>query len=158
MENVKKFKYSIAYVVSIVLVNVGFVYVAPVPLLGEMFPPMSLLVGVIFILRDFAQREIGHKVLGAMAIGAVLSYLMADPFVAIASVVAFIISELADWAVYTFTKKPLGQRILISSAVCTPIDSAVFLWMLGFFTPVGCLLMIVAKMLSALLIWWRLQD
>ena len=113
MENVKKFKYSIAYVVSIVLVNIGFVYVAPVPLLGEMFPPMSLLVGVIFILRDFAQREIGHKVLGAMAIGAVLSYLMADPFVAIASVVAFIISELADWAVYTFTKKPLGQRILI---------------------------------------------
>jgi len=158
MENVKKFKYSIAYVVSIVLVNVGFVYVAPVPLLGEMFPPMSLLVGVIFIFRDFAQREIGHKVLGAMAIGAVLSYLMADPFVAIASVVAFIISELADWAVYTFTKKPLGQRILISSAVGAPIDSAVFLWMLGFFTPVGCLLMIVAKMLSALIIWWRLQD
>ena len=158
MENVKRFKYSIAYVVSIVLVNIGFVYVTPVPLLGEMFPPMSLLVGVIFILRDFAQREIGHKVLGAMAIGAVLSYLMADPFVAIASLVAFIISELADWAVYTFTKKPLGQRILISSAVGTPIDSAVFLWMLGFFTPVGCLLMIVAKMLSALLIWWRIQD
>jgi len=158
MVDVKKFKYSIAYVVSIVLVNIGFVYVAPVPLLGEMFPPMSLLVGVIFILRDFAQREISHKVLGAMAIGAVLSYLMADPFVAIASVVAFIISELADWAVYTFTKKPLGQRILISSAVGTPIDSAVFLWMLGFFTPVGCLLMIVAKMLSALIIWWRLQD
>ena len=158
MENVKRFKYSIAYVVSIVLVNIGFVYVAPVPLLGEMFPPMSLLVGVIFILRDFAQREIGHKVLGAMAIGAVLSYLMADPFVAIASVVAFIISELADWAVYTFTKKPLGQRILISSAVGTPIDSAVFLWMLGFFTPVGCLLMIVAKMLSALLIWWRIKN
>jgi uncharacterized PurR-regulated membrane protein YhhQ (DUF165 family) len=158
MENVKKFKYSIAYVVSIVLVNIGFVYVAPVPLLGEMFSPMSLLVGVIFILRDFAQREIGHKVLGAMAIGAVLSYLMADPFVAIASVVAFTISELADWAVYTFTKKPLGQRILISSAVGTPIDSAVFLWMLGFFTPVGCLLMIVAKMLSAVLIWWRIKN
>ena len=158
MENVKRFKYSIAYVVSIVLVNIGFVYVTPVPLLGEMFPPMSLLVGVIFILRDFAQREIGHKVLGAMAIGAVLSYLMADPFVAIASVVAFIISELADWAVYTFTKKPLGQRILISSAVGTPIDSAVFLWMLGFFTPVGCLLMIVAKMLSAVLIWWRIKN
>ena len=158
MENVKRFKYSIAYVVSIVLVNIGFVYVTPVPLLGEMFPPMSLLVGVIFILRDFAQREIGHKVLGAMAIGAVLSYLMADPFVAIASVIAFIISELADWAVYTFTKKPLGQRILISSAVGTPIDSAVFLWMLGFFTPVGCLLMIVAKMLSAVLIWWRIKN
>ena len=57
----------------------------------------------IFILRDFAQREIGHKVLGAMAVGAVLSYFMADPFVAFASVVAFMISELVDWVVYTFT-------------------------------------------------------
>lgn len=158
MERLKQFKYSIAYVVSIVLVNIGFVYIPPVPLLGEMFPPMSILVGVIFILRDFSQREIGHRVLVAMGIGAILSYFMADPFVAIASVVAFMISELADWAVYTYTKKPLGQRILISSAVGTPIDSAVFLWMLGFFTPVGCLLMIVAKMLSALLIWWRIKD
>ena len=84
--NIMNYKFTIAYIVSIVAVNIGFVYIPPVPLLGEMFPPMSLIVGLIFIARDFAQREIGHKVLGAMAVGAILSYLMADPFVAIASV------------------------------------------------------------------------
>jgi|TARA_R110001583_G_scaffold161907_1_gene314082 queuosine precursor transporter len=152
-----RYKYTIGYVLSIVLVNIGFVFITPIPLLGEMFPPMSLIVGAIFILRDFAQREIGHRVLGAMAVGAILSYFMADPFIAIASVVAFFISEIVDWAVYTYTKKPLGQRILLSSAIGTPIDSAVFLLILGFFSPLGFLLMTIAKMIAAVAIWWRLK-
>ena len=158
MKKINQFKYSLAYVVSIVAVNIGFVYIPPVPLLGEMFPPMSLVVGLIFILRDFAQREIDHKVLIAMAIGAVLSYFMADPFVALASVVAFAISEMVDWAVYTFTKRPLKDRILLSSALGTPVDSAVFLLILGFFSPIGFLLMTVAKMLSAVIVWWRIKH
>jgi uncharacterized PurR-regulated membrane protein YhhQ (DUF165 family) len=158
MKKLNQFKYSLAYVVSIVAVNIGFVYIPPVPLLGEMFPPMSIIVGLIFILRDFAQREIGHKVLIAMAIGAVLSYFMANPFVAVASVVAFAISELVDWGVYTFTKRPLKDRILLSSALGTPVDSAVFLLILGFFSPIGFLLMTIAKMLSAILVWWRLNN
>ena len=158
MKKLNKFKYSLAYVVSILIVNIGFVYIPPVPLLGEMFPPMSLVVGLIFILRDFAQREIGHKVLIAMGIGAVLSYFMADPFVAVASVVAFAISELVDWAVYTFTKRPLKDRILLSSALGTPVDSAVFLLILGFFSPLGFLLMTVAKILSAIIVWWRIKN
>ena len=152
------YKYTIAYIVSIVLVNIGFVYVPMIPMFGEMFPPMTLIVGLVFILRDFAQREIGHGVLGAMAIGAILSYIMADPFIAIASVVAFGISELVDWAVYTYTKRPLKQRILLSSAIGTPIDSAVFLTMIGFFNPIGFILMTLGKMIAALIIWWGIKD
>jgi uncharacterized PurR-regulated membrane protein YhhQ (DUF165 family) len=83
---------------------------------------------------------------------------MADPFVAVASVVAFAISELVDWSVYTFTKRPLKDRILLSSALGTPVDSAVFLLILGFFSPLGFLLMTVAKMLSALIVWWRIKN
>ena len=156
--NIMNYKFTIAYIVSIVAVNIGFVYIPPVPLLGEMFPPMSLIVGLIFIARDFAQREIGHKVIGAMVVGAVLSYLMADPFVAIASVIAFAISEMVDWGVYTYTKRPLRDRILLSSALGTPVDSAVFLLILGFFSPLGFLLMTLAKMLTAVILWWRLKD
>ncbi len=93
-----------------------------------------------------------------MLVGAGLSYFMADPFVAWASLVAFAVSEIVDWAVYTYTKRPLRQRILFSSALGTPIDSAVFLTMLGFFSPVGFLLMTIGKMLAALIIWWRIKD
>ena len=92
--NMVKYKFTLSYIAAIVLVNMGFIYIPMIPILGEMFPPMSLVVGAVFILRDFAQREIGHKVLGAMLIGAGLSYIMADPFVAWASLVAFAISEL----------------------------------------------------------------
>ena len=145
-----QFKYSLAYILSILAVNYGFSLVPPVPLLGEMWPPMSLAVGAIFVLRDFAQREIGHRVIIAMLIGACLSYVMADPLVAVASVVAFLVSETADWAVYTYTKKPVKQRILLSSAIGTPIDSAIFLAMIGYFSIGGVALMVASKMVAAL--------
>ena len=92
-----------------------------------------------------------------MGVGAALSYLMADPYVALASLVAFLISELVDWYVYTFTGRPLSQRILLSSAISTPIDSAVFLEMIGHFSFVGFAMMTAAKMLAAGAIWWRLS-
>ena len=148
-----KFNFTAFYIILIVLVNWGFTVVPLIPILGEMFPPMSLAVGLIFVLRDFAQREIGHKVIGAMLIGGLLSYFMADPFVAIASVTAFLISESADWAVYTWTKKPFAQRILISSMVSTPIASAVFLAMIGHFSILAVVLMTISKMIGALIVW-----
>jgi uncharacterized PurR-regulated membrane protein YhhQ (DUF165 family) len=154
MEN---YKYTIAYIIGILSVNYGFSLVPPVPILGEMWPPMSLAVGLIFVLRDFAQREIGHRVIGAMLIGALLSYYLADPFVAVASVVAFLISETADWIVYTVSKRPLHQRIVISSAVGTPLDSAVFLAMIGYFSIGGVVLMTLSKMIGAFVVMYLVR-
>jgi len=151
-------KFTLIYIVSIVLINIGFVYVPMLPLFGtgEMYPPMTLIVGLVFVLRDYAQKEIGHKVLGAMAIGGILSYFMASPFVAIASVTAFLVSEIIDWAYYTWSKKSLRQRILISSLLSTPIDSAIFLIIINQFSFVATLAMFASKMLAALCIWYYL--
>ena len=153
-----QYKFTIAYIMSVVLINVGFVYVPLITFYDTMYPPMSIIVGIIFILRDYAQREIGHKVIGAMVIGAVLSYVMANPFIAVASFVAFMISELTDWGVYTFTGKPLHERILISSLASTPVDSAVFLLMIGQFSLLACITMFVSKMLAALAIYFYLKN
>ena len=155
---INQYKFTIAYILSVVLINVGFVYVPLIPFYDTMYPPMSIIVGIIFILRDYAQREIGHKVIGAMIIGAVLSYVMANPFIAVASFVAFMISELTDWGVYTFTGKPLHQRILISSLASTPIDSAVFLLMIGQFSLLACVTMFISKRLAALAIYFYLRN
>jgi len=148
-----QYKFSLIYILSIVLVNIGFVYVPLIPLFDTMYPPMTVAVGLIFILRDYAQKEIGHKVLGAMLIGGLLSYVMADPYVAVASLVAFIVSETVDWGVYTLTDKPLRQRILLSSLISTPIDSGLFLYMIGQFSLTATLVMFVSKMLGALAVW-----
>ena len=152
------FKYTIAYVVFIVLVNWGFSVVPLVDMwTGEKWPPMSLAVGLVFVLRDFAQREIGHKVWYAMGAAGVLSYLMADTFVALASIVAFAVSEAADWFIYTFTKKPFAQRVLISSLVSTPLDSAVFLGVIGHLSWSGVIAMTLSKMIGALVVWWVIR-
>ena len=91
-----------------------------------------------------------------MLIGAFLSYNMANPYIALASLVAFLVSETVDWGVYSFTKKPLHERILISSLISTPIDSAIFLLMIGNFSVLATTTMFVSKMMAALAIWFWL--
>ena len=142
----------LGYVGSIVVVNWAFTVLPMIELWGAHVPIASLVVGVIFVARDFAQRAIGHYVLIAMLAGTGLSYLLADPYVATASLTAFLISELVDWAVYSFTKKPFHLRVLYSSALGTPVDSVVFLAMVGFFSWPGVILMTIAKMVGAVLV------
>lgn len=150
--------FVIAYIASIVVVNWAFSVVPMLPLPGgEMFPPVALLVGGVFVLRDLAQRAVGHRVLGAMAAGAALSFLLADPYVAAASATAFVVSEILDWATYTLTRRPLADRILISSIVSTPADTAVFLLMIGAFGWAGFTAMVLSKMLGAAVVWTAMQ-
>ncbi len=152
------YRYTVLYIALIVLVNWLFTVVPLVDMPGgEKWPPVSLVVGLIFVARDFAQREIGHRVIVAMVIAGALSYYMADPFVAAASVTAFLISEFADWAVYSFTGRPFAQRILLSSVLATPIDSAVFLAMIGHLSLSGVVAMTASKMLGALVVWWMVR-
>ena len=82
---------------------------------------------------------------------------MANPFIAVASLVAFLISEFADWAVYTFTGRSFSQRVLISSAVGTPLDSIAFLGIIGQLSLVGVIAMTISKMLGAMLVWWLVR-
>ena len=153
-----RYKYTALYVALIVAVNYAFIVVPLVKLPdGTMWPPVALLVGFVFVARDFAQREIGHKVLLAMLVGVAISYFMADPFVATASAAAFLISELVDWAVYTYTKRPLSQRILFSSLLGAPVDSAVFLGLLGLISPVGIAAMTASKLVGAFVVWWMIR-
>lgn len=144
----------IFYLIGIVVVNMSFTYLPMIDLpMNQSMPPGTLLVGFIFVLRDYAQRASGRLVYPAMLVGVILSYIMADPFVAVASATAFAISELIDAAVFTYTKRTFRDRILLSSAISTPVDSAVFLLMLGFFDWIGFVLMILVKMIGAVAVW-----
>lgn len=146
--------HTIIYVLSIVAVNYGFTVVPLVHLPnGEMWPPMSLIVGFVFVVRDFAQREIGHKILIAMLIGGIISWFMATPEIAVASVVAFAVSEVMDWVIFSFTGYRFSQRILLSSMVSTPLDSAVFLGLIGLFSLSSVLIMTLSKMVGAIVVF-----
>lgn len=149
-----KFKYTLVYLAAIVTANIAFSTLPMIDLpFNQHIPPGTFLVGFIFVLRDFAQKEIGTKVYLAMLAGVIISYMMADPFVAVASAAAFAISEVIDALVYTYTKRPMKDRILLSSFISTPTDSLVFLVMLGFFSWLGLIIMTLVKMIGALIVW-----
>jgi hypothetical protein len=110
-----------AYVLTVVAVNVGFSHS---PSLDWVW---SLLVGGVLVLRDVAQRQWGHGVLGLMVLAAALSYLLGNPAVALASATAFVISETVDWLVYTTTHRPFADRVWRSVLASAPLDTATFL-------------------------------
>jgi hypothetical protein len=84
------------------------------------FQPLTMLTGLVFVIRDFVQREMGHRVLLVMAIAIGWSFYYSWPVIALASAAAFAISETVDWLLFTFTRYRLSTRILLSSALAAP--------------------------------------
>lgn len=151
--NIQGLAFLTIYVATILGVNLGFSFVPMIETPLGLLSPMALVVGATFVLRDFAQRYAGHYVVLGMAIGAVLSFMLADPFVATASLAAFLVAEGADYLLYTFTKRPFRDRVLLSSAISTPLDTGVFLLGISGFTWGTFALMIASKMVAAVIIY-----
>lgn len=101
------------------LVPVGFGLKAPA---GVYFA------GLAFTLRDLVHERVGRAaVAGAIVVGAALSA-VASPSFAVASGIAFLVSEFADFAVY----EPMRRRgwlraVVASNVVGLAVDSALFL-------------------------------
>ena len=116
--------------------NIGTVCVPKGPCLvpvapGVMAPSGVLMVGAALVLRDLVQRRLGVEFgIGAIIAGAALSAGLAPPSLVLASATAFLLSEFADFAVYT----PLARRRLVAAVVASSVaglivDSIVFLWL-----------------------------
>ena len=90
--------------------------------------PLTVVTGLVFVFRDFVQRQMGHRVLIVMALAIAWSFYYAWPVIALASGIAFAISEITDWLIFTFTKYRLSTRIILSSAVAAPVDTTIFLY------------------------------
>lgn len=130
--------WAFAYVVLIPFLNWSFGVIDEFKLLdpgenamfaqGVSLHPMTMVTGMVFVIRDFVQREMGHRVLVLMAVAVAWSFFYAWPVIALASGIAFAISEGVDWLLFTFTKYRLSTRILLSSAVAAPVDTTVFLY------------------------------
>ena len=145
------------YIASIVLLNWLFENISPVATpLGD-FRLAAVVVGVVLVFRDYAQREVGHKILLATLAAGVLTWYMTNPFLAMASAAAFFISELADWAIFSFTRRPLQSRILISSLVSVPLDSLAFLYLANFLSPATFTMQVVSKAVGVIVVWLLLR-
>lgn len=143
------------YILSIVAVNIAFAWLPLVFIAGSAVPTAAPLAGVVFLVRDLAQRYCGHWVLALMALGLGLSWCLASSAVAAASGVAFVVSEVLDWGVYTVSGGSLRRRVVLSSLVAVPVDTALFLVMAfgwSAVTGMSIVSMSVAKLLPLLLV------
>jgi hypothetical protein len=139
--------YFLAFIACIPAANwmighVGTVCVPPGPCLLPVFPwgpgghpvmaPSGVaMVGLALVLRDLVQRRLGRTaaILSIVA-GAALSGAIAPPQLVVASTVAFLVSELADFAVYTpLQARGLVLAVFASSVVGLVADSLLFLWL-----------------------------
>ena len=125
------FVIATAYVGTVLAANWAVQRYGVVPVgFGLMAPAAVYFVGLAFTLRDLVHELLGRAaVLAAIAGGAALSALVSPRF-AVASAVAFLLSELADFAVYA----PLRERhwlraVAASNVVGLVLDSVVFLWL-----------------------------
>lgn len=107
------------------LVAVGFGLSATA---GTYFAGAAL--GVRDAIQDFGGRLF---VLGAILSAAVVSYAVASPKIATASAAAFLLSELADLAVYSpLRKRGWVRAVVASNAVGAVVDTLLFLSLAGF--------------------------
>jgi hypothetical protein len=97
---------------------------------GLTAPSGVLWIGLALTLRDLVHEYLGRRwAVLAVLLGAVVSFAVSPPFVALASSVAFLVSELADTLVYgRLRARGLLWALVASNLVGLTIDSAAFLW------------------------------
>jgi hypothetical protein len=131
----KKWLIGYSYVLSIFLANLAVAYFGLITIGWLVFPAGALCIGITFSLRDLVQRDFGHKVWYFMIAstivttisGVALSHLPIPLWrVALASAVAFLVSEAIDWFVFTVLKKDIIFRITVSNIFSTAMDSILF--------------------------------
>ncbi len=98
---------------------------------GIMAPSGVLMIGIALVLRDLVQRRLGVAFgIGAIVVGAGISAVLAPASLVLASAAAFLLSEFADFAVYTpLARRRLVLAVVLSSTAGLVIDSIVFLWL-----------------------------
>lgn len=130
----------VAFVATVWAANWALARYGIVPIgFGLEAPAGVYFAGLAFGLRDALHERGGRQlVFAGITAGALLSYVVEDAVsipgghapIAVASAVAFALSELADLAVY----EPLRRRhwstaVALSNTVGAVVDSALFLWL-----------------------------
>lgn len=116
--------------------NVGTVCVPNGPCLipvapGLMAPSGVLMIGLALVLRDAVHfRYGGQAAAGAIIAGAALSAFFAPPSLVVASGIAFLLSEFADFLVYApLQRRRLLMAVFLSGVAGAVVDSVLFLYL-----------------------------
>jgi uncharacterized PurR-regulated membrane protein YhhQ (DUF165 family) len=130
---------AVAYVGLAVLANwLASKYVVAVPFTSYLAPAGVFAIGAILVLRDWLQQLRGLAwTMPLVPLAGGISYLVgklagwtALEQIAVASVVAFVVSETVEAAVFTpLRRRSLSGAVALSATVGNALDSFLFLWL-----------------------------
>ena len=126
-----------------------------------MAPSGVLMIGAALALRDAVQEALGRVwVLTLVVAGAAMSLAVSPPALAIASAVAFLLSELLDFAIYDrLRRRALAWAVLLSGVAGAVFDSLLFSW-LAFGTVAFAPGLILAKIYASAVyaVWLAIRN
>lgn len=123
------------YVAAVVLANVLTARLGLVPMgFGLVATAGTYAIGGAYLFRDLIQRWLGRAwIWVAMLTGAVLSYWLSTPHLAVASGVTFLCAETLAFAVFSpLQRRGLLRAVFAANAVGVVADTLIFLWLAGF--------------------------
>lgn len=130
---------AILFVSTVLAANWALQEYGTVHFIGLTAPAGVFFAGLALLLRDVVQDTLGRiAVVACILAGAALSYWVSDAIripgghvsIAVASGAAFLLSELADFAVYTpLRERTLAGGIAASQVAGAIVDSALFLFL-----------------------------
>lgn len=126
---------AVAFLGCILAANYATTEYGMVPVgLGLTATAGTYLAGASYVLRDAVQDTAGRRwVVALILAGAALSFLVSAPFIALASAVAFLLSESVDFAVYQpLRKRGYVRAALASNVTGSLVDTVAFLAIAGF--------------------------
>jgi uncharacterized PurR-regulated membrane protein YhhQ (DUF165 family) len=126
---------AVVYVAVVVLANVLSTHYGMVSVgFGLVASAGTYAAGAALGMRDLVQDGLGRwGVLAVILIGSALSFWLASPVIATASLAAFVASELCDLAVYTpLRERGWSRAVIASNVVGAVVDTWVFLTLAPF--------------------------
>lgn len=131
------------YLTAVVLANVATTHWGLVPAgFGLTVTAGTYAAGAALLARDFVHRAATDRwgrpgiayILACIALAGAVSWLLADPFIAAASTIAFATAEMVDLGVFGPLRDRAGfvWAALTSNVVSAPVDTVVFLAVAGF--------------------------
>lgn len=127
--------WAAAYVVLVGVANWMTATFGLVPIgFGLLVTAGTFAAGAVLVIRDGVQVRGGRWwVVGAILAGTLVSVLTSSPAIALASGVAFAVSEVVDWGVFSPLRgRSLPLAVVASSVVSAPVDTVLFLYLAGF--------------------------
>lgn len=126
----------VAYVGTVALSNSTTTHLGLVPIgAGLLVTAGTFPAGGSLVVRDWTQDQHHARwIMPALIVtAALISTVLASPSLALASGLAFMVSEFTDWAVFSpLRSRSLPLAVMMSTLVAAPLDTIAFLHLAGF--------------------------